>query len=241
VNCRVIQRRSPAAAREYDGLLQRENELRTAGFRAIAGLDEAGRGPLAGPVVAAAVILPPAIRLHGLDDSKKVSTANRLRLEKEIKSAAAAWGIGEASPQEIDELNILCATRLAMMRAIEALCRPGDASSFPIAPDYLLLDAIRLPLAIPQDAIVRGDAQVACISAASILAKTFRDRQMEALDACYPEYGFRAHKGYPTMFHRQILSEIGPCPIHRRSFLRSVASATRNTPAIPTKLTENGQ
>ena len=189
---------------------EKEEEVRAAGFLSIAGLDEAGRGPLAGPVVAAAVILPPGLLLQGLNDSKKVSPAKRSRLESEIKEKAVAWGLGEASHEEIDTVNILNATKLAMTRALDSL---------PVTPDYLLLDAIRLPVALPQESIVKGDATVACISAASILAKTYRDGVMEKWDIQYPEYGFRQHKGYPTAAHRKAVMALGPCPIHRRSFL----------------------
>ena len=187
-----------------------EKELRAKGFHAIAGLDEAGRGPLAGPVVAAAVVLPPGLEFAGLNDSKKVSRSNRLRLEEDIRKEALAWGIGEASHSEIDERNILGATKLAMIRAIKALG---------IEPDFLLLDALRLPVGLPQKSIIKGDATVACISAASILAKTRRDRIMEELDKEYPGYGFRQNKGYPTASHREAVIEKGPCPVHRRSFL----------------------
>lgn len=192
------------------GLAERETALRAEGFQAIAGLDEAGRGPLAGPVVAAAVILEPDSFLTGLNDSKQVNLANRLRLEQEIKNTAAAWAIGEASPEEIDKHNILGATKLAMIRAIAAL---------PVPPDYLLLDALRLPLDLPQEAVIKGDAKIACISAASILAKTHRDRLMEEWHRRYPAYGFCQNKGYPTEAHRKILIEKGFCPIHRQSFL----------------------
>ena len=189
---------------------EKEEEVRAAGFLSIAGLDEAGRGPLAGPVVAAAVILPPGLLLQGLNDSKKVSPSRRSRLAADIKREATAWGIGEASHEEIDAINILNATKLAMTRALDSLA---------VAPDYLLLDAIRLSVALPQEAIIKGDATVACISAASILAKTYRDSLMETWDVCYPAYGFRQHKGYPTAAHRKLVMELGPCPIHRRSFL----------------------
>jgi len=188
-----------------------EAALRSRGFQAIAGIDEAGRGPLAGPVVAAAVILPPELYLLGLNDSKKVSQKNRLRLEAEIQEKALAWGIGEASHQEVDEINILNATKLAMTRALEAL---GTQ------PDYLLLDAVWLDVSLPGEAIIKGDEKAACISAASILAKTYRDRLMEALDIQYPAYGFRKNKGYPTVAHRQAVMDIGPCPVHRLTFLK---------------------
>jgi len=188
----------------------REESLRDAGYRAIAGIDEAGRGPLAGPVVAAAVILPRGLSLPGLNDSKKVSPAARVRLEKEIRSKALAWGIGEASHAEIDDINILNATRLAMTRAIDNLG---------VKPDYLLVDAVRLDIGIPGEAIIKGDANVACIAAASILAKTYRDDAMRAWDPVYPEYGFAGHKGYPTAAHRAAVIKYGPCPIHRLTFL----------------------
>lgn len=207
------QERDRAEAARLTALEAREEALRQAGFRAIAGLDEAGRGPLAGPVVAAAVILKPGQRFLGLNDSKKVSPANRLRLEAEIKEKAAAWALGSASPEEIDRLNILGATKLAMERALAELSRR-------LRPDYLLLDALKLAVDFPQEGIVKGDAKVACIAAASILAKTCRDRIMEELEARYPGYGFARHKGYPTAAHREAVLRLGPCPVHRRSFLR---------------------
>jgi ribonuclease HII len=197
-------------ARRLAKLGEREAALWATGVRAIAGLDEAGRGCLAGPVVAAAVILKPGLLFPGLNDSKQVSLRNRLRLETEIKAAAAAWGVGLAGPEEIDEYNILEATKLAMIRAIKAL---------PTPPGYLLLDALRLPLSLPQEAVVKGDARIACISAASILAKTHRDRLMEEWDRQYPLYGFRQNKGYPTEAHRRAVIAEGFCPIHRQSFL----------------------
>jgi len=187
-----------------------EEALRKAGFKAVAGLDEAGRGPLAGPVVAAAVILPQGLMIKGLNDSKKVSPAVRERLEQEIKSEAVAWALGLADHTEIDETNILIATKLAMVRAIENL---------KTEPDYLLLDAMSLDVDLPQEAVIKGDAKVACISAASILAKTYRDRLMQAWDLEYPLYGFAKHKGYPTPAHRWAVIEHGACPIHRQSFL----------------------
>ena len=204
-------------------LYKKEVFLRAEGFQVIAGIDEAGRGPLAGPVVAAAVILPPGLALTGLNDSKKVSLRNRLRLETEIKENAVSWSIGEASPLEIDERNIVGATKLAMTRAIEALS---------VTPDYLLLDAIRLPVDLPQESIVRGDAKIACISAASILAKTHRDRLMEEWDIRYPVYGFRSHKGYPTESHRRAVIENGPCPIHRNTYLGFLTKAVGEQMAL---------
>ena len=213
--------RANASARKKDEfarlilLGEREAALRADGYNRIAGLDEAGRGPLAGPVVAAAVILPPSLYIEGLNDSKKVSPSKREKLETLIKENAIAWGIGEASHTEIDAQNILNATKLAMARALAALA---------IAPDYLLLDAIQLETHLPQESIVQGDAKVACISAASILAKTYRDRLMREWDKQYPAYGFKQHKGYPTAAHKRIVMEIGPCPIHRRSFLKFITA-----------------
>ena len=197
---------------------KREASLHDAGYTFIAGLDEAGRGPLAGPVVAAAVILAPDTLIEGLNDSKKVSPKRRLVIESEIKERALAWALGEASPEEIDTYNILHATKMAMMRAIEGLG---------ISPDYLLLDAILLPLDHQQESVIKGDEKIACIAAASILAKTARDRQMENVDAQYPAYGFRQHKGYPTAMHRQVVLEVGPCPIHRKSFLGFVEKSKK--------------
>jgi len=189
----------------------------------VAGIDEAGRGPLAGPVVAGAVILRPGSRLRGLADSKSLSAAVRLRLAASIRSEAAAHGVGWADPAEIDALDILQATHLAMRRAVLALALP---------PDRLLIDGNRAPAlgglgrAIDALCIVRGDATVAVIGAASILAKTARDEYMERVDALYPQYGFARHKGYPTAEHRRLLRRFGPCPLHRRSFA-PVAEALR--------------
>lgn len=176
----------------------------------IAGVDEAGRGPLAGPVVAAAVILPATYALPGLTDSKKLSAARRAHLEPLIKDCAIAWAVAQASASEIDEINILQASLLAMRRAVEALAT---------VPLQALVDGNRAPaLAMPVQCIVKGDLSEACISAASILAKQARDRMMLELDGLYPEYGFARHKGYPTTLHRQALLDHGPCPAHRRSF-----------------------
>ncbi len=176
----------------------------------VAGVDEAGRGPLAGPVVAAAVILDPTRPIVGLRDSKQLSAARREALAAGIRARALAWSIASASVEEIDTLNILQASLLAMRRAIEAL---------PRRPGLALVDGNRLPaLDLEARAIVRGDASEACIAAASILAKTHRDDLMRALDALYPEYGFGRHFGYPTPAHLQRLRDCGPCAVHRRSF-----------------------
>lgn len=176
----------------------------------IAGVDEAGRGPLAGPVVAAAVILPDGFDLTGLNDSKKLSADQRDRLEERIR-AEAVWCIAEASPEEIDRLNILKATLTAMRRALEGLS---------VEPSAALIDGNQVPLGArcPCSAVVKGDGTYAAIAAASILAKTHRDRLMVALGAEYPEYGFEQHFGYPTPAHLLLLRALGPSPIHRRSF-----------------------
>lgn len=176
----------------------------------ICGVDEAGRGPLAGPVVAAAVILDPARPIVGLADSKKLSAARRERLAREIHAKALAWCVAEATVEEIDAINILQATLLAMQRAVAGLSMQAEEA---------LIDGNRCPvLAIPARAIIGGDATEAAISAASILAKTTRDAGMLALHALYPQYGFDRHKGYGTAVHLAALSAHGPMPHHRRSF-----------------------
>ncbi len=183
------------------------------GFSLICGVDEAGRGPLAGPVCAAAVILPPDLELEGLNDSKKLSEKRREALYPLICEQALAYGIAFASEQEIDELNILQATFLAMRRAVGQLG---------LKPDLALVDGNREPDFgdIPVRTIVKGDSRSANIAAASILAKVTRDRFMLEQDAVYPQYGFAVHKGYGTQKHYAALREFGPCPIHRRSFLK---------------------
>ncbi|NMQ20577.1 ribonuclease HII [Candidatus Competibacter phosphatis] len=176
----------------------------------IAGVDEVGRGPLAGPVIAAAVILDPARPIAGLADSKKLSPARRERLALSIRANALAWALGRAEVAEIDRLNIFQASLLAMQRAVEAL---------PMTPDRVLVDGKHCPpLACPCTAIVKGDATVPAISAASILAKVTRDAELRELHDRYPRYDFARHKGYPTAVHREALRRYGPCPEHRRSF-----------------------
>ncbi|ODP95845.1 ribonuclease HII [Salinivibrio sp. SS3] len=176
----------------------------------IAGVDEVGRGPLVGAVVTAAVILDPAQPIVGLTDSKKLSEKKRLALYDEIKQKALAWSVGRAEPDEIDSLNILHATMLAMQRAVDGLS---------VTPDYALIDGNRVPpLSMPAEAVVKGDLRVAEISAASILAKVDRDHEMAMLDAAYPNYGFAQHKGYPTKVHMAALAEHGALPMHRKSF-----------------------
>ena len=176
----------------------------------VAGVDEAGRGPLAGPVVAAAVILDSKRAIGGLADSKTLSERQRLRLEQAIQVGALSWALGRAEVEEIDRLNILQASLLAMRRAVESLS---------VVPQRCLIDGNRCPdIFCPAEAIVRGDRLVPAISAASILAKVGRDREMVALDEKYPGYGLARHKGYPTRAHKLALQRLGVSPIHRRSF-----------------------
>jgi len=189
----------------------------------ICGVDEAGRGPLVGSVVAGAVMLDPNNPIAGLKDSKKLTPAKREYLYEQIMLKAKAWGIGEASPEEIDQINILQATMLAMRRAIEDL-----ASRLGSWPDKALIDGNRCPeLPIPAEAIVKGDIKEPAISAGSILAKVTRDRQMAILHERFPQYGFAQHMGYPTAAHFAALKEFGVCEEHRRSFspVRNVLEA----------------
>ena len=176
----------------------------------VCGVDEAGRGPLAGPVVAAAVILDPNNPIDGLNDSKKLSARRRERLKAEICAKALAWAVAEASVEEIDTINILHASMLAMQRAVDALS---------VRPIHALIDGNRCPkLACEVEAVVGGDGKIEAIAAASILAKTTRDAGMSNLHLCYPQYGFDRHMGYPTALHLRALREHGPSPVHRRSF-----------------------
>ena len=176
----------------------------------IAGVDEVGRGPLAGPVIAAAVILDPEQPIYGLADSKSINEKKRQKLAQEIMLKSRAWAIARAEVYEIDELNILQASLLAMCRSVDALN---------IKPGLVLVDGNQCPeMELPVKAIIKGDTKVAAISAASIIAKVARDREMTDLDHEYPGYGFAVHKGYPTMAHIQALKQLGACPIHRRSF-----------------------
>lgn len=180
----------------------------------ICGVDEAGRGPLVGAVVAGAVVLDPSNPIEGLKDSKKLSATRREYLYEQIMEKAKAWGVGEASPAEIDEINILQATMLAMRRAVEDL-----TTRLGVWPDKALIDGNRCPeLPITAEAIVKGDAKELAISAASIIAKVTRDRQMQILHERYPEYGFAQHMGYPTEAHFAALKQYGACEQHRRSF-----------------------
>ncbi|MEZ4485230.1 MAG: ribonuclease HII [Syntrophotaleaceae bacterium] len=197
-------------ALEPEHPLQFEMRLRQQGFRMVAGIDEAGRGPLAGPVLAAAVVLPESFDLPGLTDSKKLSAAARERLFPLIRQQAVAVGVALASAAEIDRYNILQATLKAMQRAVGQLR---------LAPDYLLVDGITpLPVTTPQQTLKKGDSRSLSIAAASVIAKVVRDRLMVHYDRRYPDYGFAGHKGYGSAAHRQAIAEFGPCPIHRTSF-----------------------
>ncbi len=197
-----------------------ERQARREGFAAVCGIDEAGRGPLAGPVFAAAVILPEHCGIEGIDDSKKLSPKKREQLFGEIENGAVAYGIGFATEQEIDRVNILQATFLAMKRAFDALA---------VRPDLALVDGNRMPqLGVETRTIIKGDSLSASIGAASILAKVSRDRLMLQIDGLYPQYSFARHKGYGTALHVEMLKKYGPCPVHRRSFLKKVLGDVGN-------------
>lgn len=199
-------------------LFEYDSEIRQQGCGVLCGIDEAGRGPLAGPVVAGAVILPDGVEIVGLNDSKKLSEKKRENLYDIILEKAQYYGIGYASHEEIDEINILNATYLAMRRAVENLLAQGA-----VGIDLLLVDGNRDPkIGYPTRTLVKGDGTSASIAAASILAKVTRDREMLQLDQEYPAYGFAKHKGYPTKAHYQAIEENGICPIHRKTFLKKV-------------------
>lgn len=191
-----------------------QREAQSLGYLRVCGIDEAGRGPLAGPVCAAAVILPDGLEIEGLNDSKKLTEKKREALFDVITARAEAYGIGWASEQEIDQVNILQATFLAMARAVEALS---------LLADFALVDGNRMPpLSIPGETIVKGDGKAACIAAASVLAKVSRDRALRKLDQRHPEYGFAQHKGYGTKAHYAAIKQYGLLPEHRRSFLKNL-------------------
>ncbi|MDA8211097.1 MAG: ribonuclease HII [Clostridia bacterium] len=208
-----LQNRREKTTRELARLTEMtrlERDLWSQGARLVAGVDEVGRGPLAGPVVAGAVILPPGCRIFGLDDSKKLSEKKREALYEEIKQVAVAWGIGMASVEEIDRVNILQATYLAMQRALAGLEQK---------PQRLLVDALSIPkVNIPQNGIIGGDGLSLSIAAASVMAKVTRDRLMTGLHEVYPDYGFARHKGYGTQEHLEAIQTKGLSSIHRRSF-----------------------
>lgn len=202
---------------ELRGLYDYEREEFAAGFGVVCGIDEAGRGPLAGPVFAAAVVLPLGLEIPGLDDSKKLSPEQREMLFDIIIKHAVTFGIAQADEKEIDHFNILNATFLAMNRAVNALRTK---------PDSALVDGNRDPhLGIHTNLIVKGDSKSASIAAASILAKVSRDRYMIELDKKYPQYQFARHKGYPTKLHYSMLAQYGPCSAHRQSFLKNFKAA----------------
>ncbi|RYL95475.1 ribonuclease HII [Sporolactobacillus sp. THM7-4] len=186
-----------------------ERDLWTMGKEHVAGIDEAGRGPLAGPVVAACVILKPNTVIPGLNDSKQLTAARRACMYEQIRENAESIGIGIVSSREIDEINIYQAAKKAMILAVNQMI---------MKPDHLLIDAMELPLDIPQTSLIKGDARSNSIAAASIIAKVTRDRIMNDLDSRYPGYGFAVHKGYGTKEHLQAISRSGPCPEHRMTF-----------------------
>lgn len=207
----MTEERLKAEKERVDTLLSRERELHAQGIMYVGGIDEAGRGPLVGPVVASCVILPDDFFLPYLNDSKKVTEKRREELFPQIIESAVSVGIGLSTPAEIDEINILNATYKAMKRAIEAM---------DIKPQMVINDAVHIPgLSIPQESVVKGDAKVACISAASVMAKVSRDHVMREYDRIVPEYGFKKHKGYPTKAHYEALEKYGVLPIYRHTFL----------------------
>jgi len=204
---RLFQEEEEKRLRE---MFRLEEELLAGGYRLIAGVDEAGRGPLAGPVVAAAAVIPPDTFIPYLNDSKKLTARQRAAVYQQILALKIPYGIGQASVGEIDRLNILNASRLAMMRAVRNL---------PVQPDFLLIDGYAWPgIDLPHRGVIGGDGLSMSIAAASILAKVTRDQLMIQLDQAFPGYGFDKHKGYPTAEHYAALAQFGPTPIHRRSF-----------------------
>ena len=192
-------------------LKEKENELRKRGFNSICGIDEAGRGPLAGPVVVASVIMPAESNIEGVNDSKKISEKKREKLYEQILDEAISYGVGIVGQDEIDEINILNATKKGLTMSLQELT---------VKPDLIIVDALNHidTIGIPYESIIKGDAKCYSISAASIIAKVTRDRIMREWDKVYPEYGFERHKGYGTSAHIEAIKEYGLCPIHRRSF-----------------------
>jgi Ribonuclease HII len=210
------QLRKQALINRFHKMNHFESDLHQKGIGQIAGIDEAGRGPLAGPVIAASVILNPDVILPGVNDSKQLTAARRDRLFDQIITHALAYGIGQVSARDIDRINIYEAARLAMTRAVEQMdLRPG----------FLLIDAMKLSVPVPQISLIKGDARSNSIAAASILAKVTRDRLMNRLDKRYPEYGFAGNKGYGTQQHLTALRTYGACPEHRFSFAPVAAIA----------------
>lgn len=201
-----------------------EDELHAKGLKYIAGIDEVGRGPLAGPVYTACVVLPEGFDVLGINDSKKVTEKRRTALDVEIREKAIAYGIGIATPEEIDELNILNATKLAMKRAIKA-CNDKLPEGEEI--ELLLIDAVKLDVDVPQESIIKGDARILSIAAASIVAKVARDNYMVEMDELYPGYAFASNKGYGTAAHYEGLMELGFTPIHRKTFVKESQVASK--------------
>jgi len=225
-SCERRLRALEAERRRLEQLFALRSQLLARGIRSVAGVDEVGVGPLAGPVVAAAVVLPERVDLPGLDDSKKLSPAARERLDAAIRDQALCFGIGEVEPAEIDRVNIFHASLEAMRRAVSALVPE---------PDHLLVDARRIPgISTPQTAVVHGDALDGSIAAASIVAKVYRDTIMRRLEESHPGYGFARHKGYPTPDHISALRQLGPSTIHRRSFAPVAAAAKGGTRSLAT-------
>lgn len=205
--------------RRLEEMLLYEKDTRTKGYSLIAGVDEAGRGPLAGPVVAAAVILPEHTSVYGIDDSKKLSPLKREELFHQIKISALFWSVGMASVEEIDSLNILRASLMAMQRAVLSL---GTK------PEYVLVDAVQIPgIQIPQLPIIKGDGKSQSIAAASIIAKVTRDKLMDDYDRRFPDYGFTRHKGYGTADHMEAIKRYGQCPLHRKTFTKNIETAEK--------------
>ena len=196
-------------------LKEYENKLQKEGIKYIAGIDEAGRGPLAGPVVVGIVIMKPDSFIEGINDSKKISEKKREKLYEQITNEAIAWGVGIVDQREIDEINILNATKKALHMAITGL---------ETKPERILVDALEKidTCGIPYTSVIKGDAKIYSIAAASIIAKVTRDRIMQEYDEVYPEYGFAGHKGYGTSKHIQAIKEYGPCPLHRKSFITKI-------------------
>lgn len=208
---RLCQLRMEERTRERDRIgrmYSYERQLWSMGYKLVAGLDEVGRGPLAGPVVAAAVILPDEVILPGIDEAKRLSAKRRQELYSLIREKAVSVGVGMVQPEGIDEPSVMLATYKALIKAV------GDLA---VSPDYLLIDALHLPnITQPQAPVVGGDLHSCSIAAASVVAKVLRDQHMIEMDRQYPEYGFANHKGYGTSEHRQALERYGPCPIHRK-------------------------
>lgn len=221
------RRENRAEGQRLRFMLRRETELWAEGLTLVAGIDEAGMSPLAGPVAAGAVIFAPGTRIAGVDDCKKVDPDERQRLAPLIKQAAVAWAVAFVEPAEIDRVNIYHAGLLAMRRALDGLA---------VRPQRLLIDGRKLPeVDLPQERMVKGDERCFSIAAASILAKTARDARMSELDAAHPGYGFARHKGYPVKAHFEALAALGPSPVHRRSFapVQEALSRTGTGPSAP--------